>query len=54
MPFIVNSHEEYTRSLEKLYRHLVKRVFDEFGIDITIEWEDRVMAGEYDVPLPRK
>ncbi len=35
-----------------LYSHLVKRVFDEYGIQIMAEWEQRVLNGEHDIPLP--
>lgn len=42
------------KPLRVLYSHLKKRVFDEYGIDITPEWELRVLSGEHDAPLPEK
>lgn len=42
------------RDLEKLYKHLVKRIFDEYAIEITEVWEKSVLNGEHDVPLPIK
>lgn len=43
--------QERGRNAVRLYVHLKKRVFDEFGIDISEEWEEKVLAGEHDVPL---
>ena len=37
----------------RLYIMLKKRVFDQWGVEVTEEWERRVLAGEHDVPLPR-
>lgn len=33
--------------------HLRKRLRDEYGVDVTPEWEMRVVDGEHDIPLPR-
>lgn len=38
--------------MHKLYSHLVKRIRDEYGIEIDREWGRRVLNGEHDVPLP--
>ncbi len=38
--------------LGKLYSHLVKRVFDQYGLIIDSVWEKRVLSGEHDVPIP--
>ena len=38
--------------MEQLYLHVKKRLFDEFGIELTHAWENRVMKGEHGVPLP--
>lgn len=32
--------------------HLRKRLRDEYGVDVTPEWEMRVIGGEHDIPLP--
>jgi hypothetical protein len=39
-------------SLMRLYTHLKKRLMVEYGIEITKEWEDRVLAGKHEVRLP--
>ena len=38
-------------ALEKLYGHLAKRLNDEYGVEVTEEWQARVLSGEHDVPL---
>lgn len=44
---------EAIMNLRKLYGHAKKRLFDEYAIDLTQEWEQRVIGGEHDVPFPR-
>lgn len=46
-------HQTREQNLQRLYSHLVKRVFDQYGITIDEKWEQRVLSGEHDVPLPR-
>lgn len=34
--------------------HVRKRLMDQFGINITPEWEMRVVNGEHDIPFPER
>ena len=44
----------YFDRLARLYGHLKKRIFEERGILITDDWEQKVMGGAHDLPLPEQ
>ncbi len=46
------SVENDVRKAHALYTHVKKRLSDEFTIELTSDWENRVLKGEHDVPLP--